>query len=104
MAIRTNKSIIYLGHPPELFSLKVESREIDDNLEENEIHTRNLHLSLDLFIAARMQPIQITYLPGFEIGKPINNFGIAEVIAYKNPKVPVRPIVGALLGWKSIVV
>lgn len=45
-----------------------------------------------------------SYSAAFEIGKPLDARGVAEVVESKNPKYPVGSIIHAFVGWEEYTV
>ncbi|KAF9161826.1 hypothetical protein BGX20_001968, partial [Mortierella sp. AD010] len=87
----SNTSILYLSHPTE-FPVVGEhlAPRTDPNfnpvLKDGEILTRNIVISLDPYMRGKMRsPEKKSYSPAFEIGKPLDARGVAEVIESKNP-------------------
>ncbi|KAG0310830.1 hypothetical protein BGZ99_000126, partial [Dissophora globulifera] len=80
----------------------VTDREITHELKDGEILTRNLYVSMDPYLRAKMRSHEETNLFGrFNLGQVIDNHAIAEVIASKNPNIPVGEIVYSFLGWEE---
>ncbi|KAF9204595.1 hypothetical protein BGZ49_005112 [Haplosporangium sp. Z 27] len=103
----SNTSIIYLKHPTEYpvvgehFAAKTEA-DFKPVLKDGEILTRNIVISLDPYMRGKMRdPSKKSYSPAFEIGKPLDARGVAEVIESKNPKFPKGSIVHAFVGWEE---
>ncbi|KAG0367434.1 hypothetical protein BC939DRAFT_396636 [Gamsiella multidivaricata] len=105
MVKANNKSIIFWKEPEEYpipgEHFGVELREIDENLDDNEVRTRNLYISLDPYLRGRMKGFRANYISGFQIGQKFDNLGIGEVVASRNPKIPVGSIVVGFLGWEE---
>ncbi|KAK3829112.1 MAG: hypothetical protein J3Q66DRAFT_395326 [Benniella sp.] len=103
-----NKAVIYRKVPDEYpipgEHLVVESKELDENLGENEVLTRNLYFSLDPYLRNRMKPAESfkpDYTTRYEVGKTIDNYAVGEVVASKNPKYPVGAVVSGFLGLEE---
>ncbi|KAF9099636.1 hypothetical protein BGX29_007020 [Mortierella sp. GBA35] len=100
-----NKSVIFLkrpdGYPVAGEHFVLQPTELAPTLNEGDILTRNLYLSLDPYLRNRMDGIKDAYVPCFEIGKPLNNYGMGEVIQSKNHKYPVGSIVFGLITWEQ---
>ncbi|KAG0318639.1 hypothetical protein BGZ99_005561 [Dissophora globulifera] len=80
----------------------VANREVTHELKEGEILTRNLYVSMDPYLRAKMRGLDETDLFGrFTFGQPLDNHAIGEVIASKNPNIPVGEIVYSFLGWEE---
>ncbi|KAF8931570.1 hypothetical protein BGZ58_007554 [Dissophora ornata] len=106
MVKATNKAVVFLKSPDE-YPIPgehlgfVEDRELDQELNDNEVLTRNLYISLDPYLRNRMKGATASYIGRFSAGQPIDNLAVAEVITSKNPKVPVGSIVVGFLGWEE---
>ncbi|KAG0222593.1 NADP-dependent leukotriene B4 12-hydroxydehydrogenase [Mortierella sp. GBAus27b] len=103
-----NKTVIYRKIPDEYpipgEHLVVESRELDENLGENEVLTRNLYFSLDPYLRNRMkgaESFKPDYTTRYEVGRTIDNYSVGEVVSSKNPKYPVGAIVTGFLGLEE---
>ena len=69
-------------------NIQVEAREFDDSAAppSGAIITQNLWLSYDPYLRGHMREATIkSYAPAFEIGQPLDNFGIAKVLKSANP-------------------
>ncbi|KAG0347039.1 hypothetical protein BG004_000264 [Podila humilis] len=103
----SNKSVIYLKHPTE-FPVPGEHMAVKTDpdfkpiLKEGEILTRNLVFSLDPYMRGKMRDTgRASYTAAFEIGKPLEARGVAEVIESKNQNFPIGSIVHAFIGWEE---
>ncbi|KAF9907585.1 hypothetical protein EC991_010797 [Linnemannia zychae] len=100
-----NKSVIFLKRPDEYpivgehFALQ--HTDLASELQEGDILTRNLYLSLDPYLRGRMDGIEGAYVPCFHIGSPLNGYGMGEVIQSKNPKYPVGSLVFGVITWEN---
>ncbi|KAK3829113.1 MAG: hypothetical protein J3Q66DRAFT_324374 [Benniella sp.] len=106
----SNTSVIYLKHPTE-FPVPGEhlvaqtNTDFNPDLKEGEVLTRNLVFSLDPYMRGKMRDnSKKSYSPPFEIGKPLEARGVAEVIESKNEKYPVGSIIHAFVGWEEYTV
>ncbi|KAF9115729.1 hypothetical protein BGX27_006676 [Mortierella sp. AM989] len=106
----SNTSIIYLKHPTEFpvvgehLAPKTEP-DFNPVLKDGEVLTRNLVFSLDPYMRGKMRSVdKKSYSPAFEIGKPLDARGVAEVIESKNPKYPKGSIIHAFIGWEEYTV
>ncbi|KAG0319279.1 hypothetical protein BGZ99_005208 [Dissophora globulifera] len=102
-----NKAVIFkkyaVGYPvaDEHFEYVTE-REVSYDLRDGEVLTRNLFVSLDPYLRARMRGPEETALFGrFPIGEPLDNHAIGEVVASKNPAVPVGSVVVGYLRFEE---
>ncbi|KMT14687.1 hypothetical protein BVRB_4g074550 [Beta vulgaris subsp. vulgaris] len=62
---------------------------------------KNLYLSCDPYMRARMREFYGSYLPPFVPGKPIEGFGVSKVIDSKDPNFQPGDIVSGLTGWEE---
>ncbi|KWU46733.1 alcohol dehydrogenase [Rhodotorula sp. JG-1b] len=77
------------GKPIPGQTTKKEQQEIDLDapLEKGSILVRTIALSLDPYMRGRMRPAEIkSYVPSFEVGKPLENFAVVEVLRSENEK------------------
>ncbi|KAF9581174.1 hypothetical protein BGW38_001904 [Lunasporangiospora selenospora] len=99
-----NKSVIFLNHPTGFpvvgQDFAVQSRELEVNLQPNDVLVKNLYISLDPYMRGRMSSHK-SYVAGFEIGKPMLASGVSEVIESKNASFPVGTIVTGFVGWEE---
>ncbi|KAF9358055.1 hypothetical protein BGX26_002576 [Mortierella sp. AD094] len=91
----SNKSVVLLQSPEEYpipgVHLGVESKELDDELSEGELLTRNLYISLDPFLKGKMGG---RGFPSFyKSGQTTDSYVVSEVVASKNAKFPVGAVV-----------
>ncbi|KAG0267020.1 hypothetical protein BG011_009768 [Mortierella polycephala] len=106
----SNTAIVYLKHPTE-FPVPGEhlgvrtNKDFNPVLKDGEVLTRNLVISLDPYMRGRMRDASIqSYAPAFQIGRPLDARGVAEVIESKNSKYPVGSIIHAFVGWEEYTV
>ncbi|KAI9794025.1 MAG: hypothetical protein M1816_006650 [Peltula sp. TS41687] len=88
-----NKSFIFKavpeGKPVPGKDLVIETHEFDPETSPppGGITTRNHYFSLDPYLRGRMRPAHVkSYVPAFEVGKPITNYGIVKVLKSDNPR------------------
>lgn len=88
-----NKGLIFKsvpsGFPVAGKDLAVEDRPFDLNTQppKDGLVTKNLYLSFDPYQRGRMRAADIkSYVPAFELGKPITNGGVAKVLKSDNSK------------------
>ncbi|KAG0219489.1 hypothetical protein BGX33_002759 [Mortierella sp. NVP41] len=99
-----NKSAVFLKFPTEFpvpgehFALQ--AKDFHPDLKTNDILTRNLYFSLDPYMRGRMRD-EKSYTPHFEPGKPMNGYGVAEVIESKNVAFPKGALVSGFTGWEE---
>ncbi|KAG0305129.1 hypothetical protein BGZ97_001228 [Linnemannia gamsii] len=99
-----NKSIIFVKRPEDYpvagEHFVLQPTELAPNLEDGDILTRNLYLSLDPYLRGRMDGVEGGYVPCFYLGKPLNGYGMGEVIQSKNAKFPVGSLVFGIITWE----
>lgn len=88
-----NKGLIFKsvpsGWPKPGENLAIEDREfdLDQSPPEDGITTKNYYLSFDPYQRGRLRaPEETSYFPAFELGKPIDNGGVAKVLKSNNSK------------------
>ncbi|KAK9673529.1 hypothetical protein RND81_12G173300 [Saponaria officinalis] len=102
-----NKQIIlkgYINRAPleEDFEIKVENKiKLNEVKGSSSIVVKNLYLSCDPYMRARMRLTHGSYLPPFEPGKPIEGFGICKVIDSDVPDFQPGDIVAGFTGWEE---
>ena len=98
-----NKQIILKDRPkgrPETSNFKIE--EIDDPaLEEGEILLKSKYISVDPYLRGRMRDEE-SYIPPFEINKPINSMVVAQVLDSKHENFKNGEHVVGMLDWKLL--
>ncbi|KAK3815883.1 MAG: hypothetical protein JOS17DRAFT_405478 [Linnemannia elongata] len=106
----SNSSVIYLAHPHEFpvvgehLAVKT-NKDFNPVLKDGEVLARNLVFSLDPYMRGKMRDAgKASYSSAFEIGKPLDARGVAEVIESKNSKYPVGSIIHAFVGWEEYTV
>ncbi|GAA5878851.1 hypothetical protein JCM1840_000735 [Sporobolomyces johnsonii] len=94
MAPITNKKTIFaevpsgVPVPGKTLKLVEDKIDLDAGLKEGEILVKTLSLSLDPYLRGRMRPAGTkSYVPAFEIGQPIANFGTGEVLKSANASI-----------------
>ena len=68
---------------------------------EGRILVRNLHLSVDPYMRGRMNDVK-SYIPAFELDKPMTGGAVGEVIASNDERFAVGDHVLHDLGWRDI--
>ncbi|KAF9549757.1 hypothetical protein EC957_002822 [Mortierella hygrophila] len=106
----SNTSVIYLAHPHEFpvvgehLAVKT-NKDFNPVLKDGEVLARNLVFSLDPYMRGKMRDAgKASYSAAFEVGKPLDARGVAEVIESKNSKYPVGSIIHAFVGWEEYTV
>lgn len=67
---------------------------------EGEALVRNLYLSVDPYMRGRMRDTK-SYVPGFELGKPLQGGGVGQVVESRSPTLPVGAYVSGMVGWEN---
>jgi hypothetical protein len=80
------------------FELTEENKKLE--ITEGEVLLETKFLSVDPYLRGRMNDAK-SYVPPFEVGKPINSGIVAEVIDSKNEKFKKGNFVSARLDWKT---
>lgn len=62
---------------------------------------KNLYLSCDPYMRARMREFYGSYLPPFVPGKPIEGFGISKVVDSDDPNFQSGDFVSGFTGWEE---
>ncbi|KAL9100915.1 MAG: hypothetical protein Q9163_003775 [Psora crenata] len=88
-----NRGVIFKqvpsGWPTEGEHLVLEDRdfELEEVPPKDGITTKNFYVSFDPYQRGRMRQPEIeSYVPAFELGKPITNSGVAQVLKSSNPR------------------
>jgi hypothetical protein len=72
----------------------------DLNIQEGEILLEATYISVDPYLRGRMSDAK-SYVPPFELGKPITSGVVAKVIASKNDKFKEGDFVSGMMDWKT---
>jgi NADPH-dependent curcumin reductase CurA len=74
----------------------------DDELviKEGELLLETSYVSVDPYLRGRMSEAK-SYVPPFEVGKPLSSGIVAKVIASKHPKFEVGDYLSGMLEWKT---
>jgi NADPH-dependent curcumin reductase CurA len=67
---------------------------------QNELLVKNLYMSVDPYMRGRMMDRK-SYLPPFQIGKPLEGGSVGEVLESKNDRFKPGDIVLGMLGWRE---
>jgi NADPH-dependent curcumin reductase CurA len=70
---------------------------------EGQVLVRNTWMSVDPYMRDRMDP-DVSYLPPFRLGAPMDGSAIGEVVASRAPEIPVGATVVHFLGWREYAV
>ncbi|KAG0324705.1 hypothetical protein BG000_002101 [Podila horticola] len=99
-----NQAVVFLkpatGFPVAGEHLVLRSLKLKHELQQNEILLRNLFISPDPVLRSRMNDNN-SYIPSFEIGKPIYYNGVSEVVESKHPYFLAGVIVTGMVGWEE---
>ena len=68
-----------------------------------EVMVRNVCMSVDPYMRGRMNEGR-SYVPAFEIGKPLEGSAVGRVIASRDAALPVGTHVLSFLGWREVYV
>ena len=97
-----NKAILLEKRPvglPQLSDFKFVSNEIE-TITEGELLLKTSYVSVDPYLRGRMNDVK-SYIPPFELHKPISSGIIAEVIDSKNTAFKKGDFVSGMLEWKE---
>jgi NADPH-dependent curcumin reductase CurA len=67
---------------------------------DGEVQVRNLWMSVDPYMRPRMNDVK-SYVPPYEVGKPLDGAAIGEVIASADPRFSKGDLVQSGLGWRE---
>lgn len=85
---------------PTLSDFEFLKEEKDLSIQEGEILLEATYISVDPYLRGRMSDAK-SYIPPFEIGKPITSGVVAKVIASKNDKFKQGDYVSGMMDWKT---
>ena len=97
-----NKTILLEKRPfgkPQLSDFKFVSSE-EETITSGEMLLKTTYVSVDPYLRGRMNDVK-SYIPPFELHKPISSGIVAEVIDSKNPAFKKGDFVTGLLEWKE---
>jgi len=66
-----------------------------------QILVQNLFLSVDPYMRGRMTPGRKSYVPPFELGRPLGGDAVGRVVASEDPTLPVGTHVLGFKGWRE---
>lgn len=69
-------------------------------LEAGQVRIKNLWLSVDPYMRGRMNDVK-SYVPGFQLGEPLQGGAIGEVLESNNPAFAVGDIIFHMGGWRD---
>ena len=96
-----NKTILLEKRPvgkPQLSDFKFVSNEVE-NINAGELLLKTTYVSVDPYLRGRMSDAK-SYVPSFELHKPIISGIVAEVIDSKNNAFKKGDFVSVMLAWK----
>ena len=70
------------------------------DLADGQVRVRNLFMSVDPYMRGRMNDVK-SYVPPFEVGKPLEGGVVGEVIESRSPDLAVGDLVMHMLGWRD---
>ncbi|MGY0392473.1 NADP-dependent oxidoreductase [Bizionia sp. KMM 8389] len=85
---------------PTLSNFEFITEDISEDLKENEVQLETTYVSVDPYLRGRMSDAK-SYVPPFELNKPIQSGIVAKVIASKNDSFQVGDYVSGMLDWKT---
>ena len=85
---------------PTLADFELTETEEEFSLKDGELLLETKYISVDPYLRGRMSDAK-SYVPPFEVGKPINSGIIAEVVDSKNEKFKKGDFVSDRLDWKT---
>lgn len=99
--MNTNKAILLNSRPvgvPQQDNFKFIEEKMPE-AGEGEVLLKALYISVDPYLRGRMNDAK-SYIPAFELNKPIQSAVIAEVTVSNNPNFKVGDFVSGMLDWK----
>lgn len=98
----TNQRIVLAKRPSGAPTLDCfELQEVADApLAEGEVRIAVRYLSADPYMRGRMNDVK-SYVPPFQIGAPIDGFGVGEVAESRSPAFAVGDIAAGRIGWET---
>ena len=97
------KTILLKNRPvgkPSISDFEFVKEESDIKISEGEILLETTYVSVDPYLRGRMSDAK-SYIPPFELNKPIQSGVVAEVIASKNKNFATGDFVSGMLSWKT---
>lgn len=85
---------------PTLADFELKEQEKERSISEGEILLETKYLSVDPYLRGRMSDAK-SYIPPFEVGKPLSSGIVAEVIQSNNKKYTPGDFVAGMLAWKT---
>ena len=97
------KTILLKNRPegkPSLSDFEFVTEDSNLKISEGEILLETTYVSVDPYLRGRMRDAK-SYIPQFELNKPIQSGVIAKVLESKNEKFAVGDFVSGMLSWKT---
>lgn len=97
------KTILLKNRPegkPSISDFEFVTEEADLKINQGEIILETIYVSVDPYLRGRMSDAK-SYVPSFQLNKPIQSGVIAKVIASKNNNFAVGDFVSGMLDWKT---
>lgn len=92
----TMKAVVLVSYPeglPTLENFAIRDIERPTLNQENSFLAKVLYVSVDPYMRGRMKPSRESYVPPFELEKPISGFLVAEVVETNSSNYPVQTLV-----------
>ncbi|MGC1517047.1 MAG: NADP-dependent oxidoreductase [Maribacter sp.] len=85
---------------PTLANFELREEDFDMNVSDGELLLETKYLSVDPYLRGRMSDAK-SYVPPFEVGKPLSSGIVAEVLESKNDTFKKGDFVSARMEWKT---
>ncbi len=103
MSNRKSKQILFAEAPegmPDESTFALEEVDIPAP-KSGEFIVRNIYMSVDPYMRGRMTTRK-SYVPGFQLGKPLEGGAVGQVVESENDKFPEGSYVQSMLGWREM--
>ena len=103
MSNRKSKQVLFANAPegmPDDSTFKLEEVDIPAP-KSGEFIVRNIFMSVDPYMRGRMTTRK-SYVPGFQLGRPLEGGAVGQVIESENNSFPVGTYVQSMLGWREL--
>lgn len=100
---KMSKTVLFKNRPagkPQISDFEITSEE-DPKPAEGQILLRARYISVDPYLRGRMRDEE-SYIPPFELGKPLESNVVAEVVESGNPNFKRGEYVAGMLQWKQL--
>ncbi|KAI8913321.1 NADP-dependent dehydrogenase [Gorgonomyces haynaldii] len=109
MTAQSNTQVLFKEAPGkgwvELKHFEVKTATADlGQIQDGQLLLKNLFLSVDPYMRGRMNVSQKSYTSAFELGKPLQGGGIAQVLESKRPGFEKGDIVSCMINWEQYTV